>query len=61
MKVRYILFIAAALAACSACARIVEQPEQEGIPMTYRAYQEGARDTKTTVLGWHLHSHFQGQ
>lgn len=42
--------ITSALVACVACAKIVEQPEQEGIPMTYRAYQEGASDTKTTVL-----------
>ncbi|MBQ7622782.1 MAG: leucine-rich repeat protein [Bacteroidales bacterium] len=49
MKTRFLFFAAAALVACAACTKTVEQPEPEGIRMTYRAYQEGAQDTKTTV------------
>ena len=49
MNAQYILIAAAALVACAACTKSVEQPEPEGIQMTYRAYQEGAQDTKTTV------------
>ena len=48
MKVRYVM-IAAALLACASCSKIVEQPEQEGVLMTYMAYQEGAQDTRTMV------------
>lgn len=49
MKAQYILIAAMALVACAACTKSVEQPEPEGIQMTYRAYQEGAQETKTTV------------
>ena len=48
MKARYILFLVAALT-LAACSKTNEQPEPEGIQMTFRAYQEGAQETKTTV------------
>ena len=49
MKTRYILFAFAALVVSAACSKTVEQPEPEGIQMTFTAYQEGAQGTKTTV------------
>lgn len=48
MKTRYILFAAATLA-LAACSKTSEQPEPDGIQMTFRAYQESSRETKTTV------------
>ena len=49
MKTRYILFAFAALVVSAACSKTFEQPEPEGIQMTFTAYQEGAQGTKTTV------------
>ena len=49
MKAHYILFAVAALVVSAACTKTNEQPEPEGIQMTFRAYQEGAQETKTTV------------
>ena len=48
MKTRYILFAVAALILV-ACSKTSEQPEPDGIQMTFRAYQESSRETKTTV------------
>ncbi len=48
MKTRYILFAAAVLAVAS-CTKTVEQPEPESMQLTFRAYQEGALQTRTTV------------
>ena len=48
MNARYILFAVAALT-LAACSKTNEQPEPEGIQMTFRAYQEGSQGTKTTV------------
>ena len=48
MKARYLLFAVAALA-LAACSKTNEQPELNGIQMTFRAYQEGALPTRTTV------------
>ena len=48
MKARYILFAVAALT-LAACSKTNEQPEPDGIQMTFRAYQEGSPGTKTTV------------
>lgn len=48
MKARYILFAVAALT-LTACSKTNEQPEPDGIQMTFRAYQEGSPGTKTTV------------
>ena len=47
MRTRYILLAVAALAA--ACSKSGELPEPEGLQMTFRAYQEGAQPTRTTV------------
>ena len=49
MKAHYILIAVAALVVSAACTKTNEQPEPEGIQMTFRAYQEGAQETKTTV------------
>ena len=48
MKARYILFAVAALTLV-ACSKTNEQPEPDGVQMTFRAYQEGSPGTKTTV------------
>lgn len=48
MKARYVLFAVAAMT-LAACSKTNEQPELNGIQMTFRAYQEGALPTRTTV------------
>ena len=59
MKARYILFAAAALVASAACTKTSEQPEPEGFQLTFRAYQEGALDTKTTVQDGGTHVYWE--
>lgn len=48
MKTRYILFAVASLM-LAACSKTTEQPGPEETQITFRAYQEGAKETKTTV------------
>ena len=48
MKAHYILFALVALTS-AACSKTKEQPEANGIQMTFRAYQEGSQGTKTTI------------
>lgn len=48
MKTHYILIAVASLI-LAACSKTAEQPGPEEIQMTFRAYQEGATETKTTV------------
>ena len=50
MKYNYLILTLATAALCSCSGNLVETPVNEGEIITIRAYQEGATETRTTLI-----------
>ena len=50
MKYNYLILALATAALCSCSGNLVETPVNDGETITIRAYQEGATETRTTLI-----------